>query len=124
MADLPDSPELTPVMRQEVRGDRNQIIGEISGGTVINQVETLNQITQQQARTIESARYALPLDAADFVGRGDEIRQIEADIKAGTVVAMATTVTLVPLLGQRPGRRGLGGPKSPQRLIWLSHQVP
>jgi len=28
-----------------------------------------------------------------------------------------------PTLPWGPGRRGLGGAKSPQRPIWLSHQV-
>jgi len=74
-------------VRQAVTGDRNQVIAKMSGGTAIANVETLIQ-NLQQPRSPESARYSLPVDAADFTGREDEIRQSETDLSAGRVVSI------------------------------------
>ena len=76
-------------VEQVVNGDHNQVIAQVSGGTVINSVETLNQTVQQLPRSLESARYSLPVDAADFTGRETEIQQIETDLQSGWVVAIA-----------------------------------
>jgi DNA polymerase III delta prime subunit len=38
MADSPDSSELTPAIWQDVTGNRNQLIDQVSGGIVINQL--------------------------------------------------------------------------------------
>ncbi|MEP0873575.1 tetratricopeptide repeat protein [Trichocoleus desertorum AS-A10] len=74
---------------QNVQGDRNQVIAHMSDSIAIANVETLNQITQNLPRTPESARYSLPRDAADFTGRESEIQQIEIDLSAEWVVAIA-----------------------------------
>jgi tetratricopeptide (TPR) repeat protein len=76
-------------IQQKVTGDRNQVIAHMFGGTAINHVEALNQITQNLPPSLEAARYSLPPDATDFTGREEEIQQIEDDLKAGRVVAIA-----------------------------------
>ncbi|HEY9631013.1 MAG TPA: tetratricopeptide repeat protein [Coleofasciculaceae cyanobacterium] len=76
-------------IQQDVKGDRNQVIGQAIDSTLIANVETLNQIVQTLPRSPESARYSLSHDPDDFTGREDEIQQIKADLSAGRVVAIA-----------------------------------
>ncbi|MBF2079164.1 MAG: tetratricopeptide repeat protein, partial [Synechococcales cyanobacterium T60_A2020_003] len=83
-----EAPNQNPNIRQEVKGNNNQVIAQMSGGMAIAKVEILNQITQMP-RSPELARESLPHDPPDFVGRAVEIQQIEADLKEGRVVAIA-----------------------------------
>jgi tetratricopeptide (TPR) repeat protein len=88
-ASLPNDLGASGRIDQKVTGDRNLLIGSISGGTAIANIETFVENLQQLPRSPESARYSLPIDPADFTGREDEIQQIEADVRAGLVVAIA-----------------------------------
>lgn len=36
MTDSPDSPEMMPSIHQEVKGDRNQVIGQATNSTIVN----------------------------------------------------------------------------------------
>jgi tetratricopeptide (TPR) repeat protein len=56
---------------QNVWGDRNQVIGSVSGGNVFGTVETLNQYIQQTPLRF-LPKHQLPPDIADFTGRTQE----------------------------------------------------
>jgi tetratricopeptide (TPR) repeat protein len=61
----------TAHITQYVQGDRNQVIGSVSGGNVFGNVENLNQYIQQAPPRFLS-KHQLPPDIADFTGRTQE----------------------------------------------------
>jgi hypothetical protein len=63
---------LDPSVQQNVTGDRNQAIGQAVNSTIIN------ELNLQQPRSLESARYSLPIDPDGFIERDREIQRIDS----------------------------------------------
>ncbi|MGB3616374.1 MAG: NB-ARC domain-containing protein, partial [Elainellaceae cyanobacterium] len=98
---------------QDVKGDRNQTIGQMLGGTAIGNVEqnvTLNQTVQPQPRQL--TLHQLPPDIADFTGRGEELQQLRKCLQADGETAVVISAVA-----------GMGGVGKSALAIRTAHQL-
>jgi len=101
MADSPDSSELTPAIRQDMTGNRNQMIGQMLGGVVINHLTIHERIPEPSLPPLDSA--AKPLNQQEYRRRKVLLNKVKEYWIQGVLETSLHTKVLIELgLQERP----------------------